>query len=97
MSKLQKSWHNSNLISFHGREKDKEEKILKIIESPMSIILTDSKNTPDYISKLLYERGARGSMYVGFNLSYEDEAIITANIGDIIDDKSTLAVVLVEI
>lgn len=96
MAKLQKSWHGANLVSFHGREEEKEEKILKIIESSMSIILTDSKNTPDYISKLLYERGVRGSIYAGLNLSYEDEEIVIADVGKEISSKSTLAVVLVE-
>ena len=97
MAKLQKSWHGANLLSFHGREEEREEKILKIIASPMSIILTDSKNNPDCISKTLYARGGRGSMYAGFNLSYEDELIVKVNIGDEINHESPLAVVLLEI
>lgn len=96
MAKLQKSWHGANLVSFHGREEEREEKILKILEEPMSIILTDSKNNPSFISQLLYERGVRGKIYVGYNLSYEDENIITADVGDDINEESTLAVVLVD-
>lgn len=97
MAKLQKSWHGVNLLSFHGREEEREEKILKMLKEPMSIILTDRKNNPNYISKTLYIIGARGSMYAGFNLSYEDELIVKVNIGDEIKHESPLAVVLVEI
>lgn len=97
MSKLKKSWHNSNLISFHGREDEKEEKIEKIRMNRLSIILTDSKNTPNSISKLLYEKGIRGKLYAGFNLSYEDELIVTTDIGNEINNESSLALVVIDI
>ena len=38
----------------------------------------------------------KGRMYVGFNLSYDDEKIIRANIGDEIEDYSSLGVVVIE-
>lgn len=97
MAKLQMSWHQANLVSFHGREEEKEEKIRKIAESPLSIILTDKKNTPDYISTLLYQRNARGKIYAGFNLSYEDEVIVKKDIGEKIVESESLSVVVVEI
>lgn len=96
MSKLQMSWHNANLLSFHGREEEREEKINSIIASSLSIMLTDKKNTPNTISKLLKARGMDGVMYAGFDLSYPEEDIIKVNIGETIVDKSSLAVVVIE-
>ncbi len=96
MSKLQISWHNANLVSFHGREEEREEKIKSIISSPLSIILTDKKNTPNDISKILKARKMNANIYAGFDLSYSDEEIIKADIGEKIADKGSLAVVVVE-
>ena len=92
MSKLKKSWHNAYLTSLHGREEDWE----RIIKSPLTVILTDHKHTPAVISNLLYERGMRGTMYAGFNLSYEDECIMRASIGEKIKAPSSLSVVVIE-
>lgn len=96
MSKLQISWHNANLVSFHGREEEREEKIQSIITSPLSIILTDKTNTPNNISKLLKSRNMHGKMYAGFDLSYSDEEIVKVDIGKDIINKSSLAVVVIE-
>lgn len=96
MSKLQISWHNANLVSFHGREEEREEKIQRIIISPLSIILTDKTNTPDNISKLLKSRNMQGKIYAGFDLSYSDEEIVEVDIGKDIINKSSLAVVVIE-
>lgn len=96
MSKLQISWHNANLVSFHGREEEREEKIQSIITSPLSLILTDKNNTPNDISKLLKDRKMHGKLYAGFDLSYNDEEIIKVDIGEDIINKSSLAVVVVE-
>ena len=40
--------------------------------------------------------GIKGGIYAGFNLSYEDERIIKAEIGKRIEDISPLAVVVIE-
>ena len=96
MSKLQISWHNANLVSFHGREEEREEKIQSIITSPLSIILTDKTNTPNDISKLLEDRNMQGKIYAGFDLSYIDEKIVQVDIGEDIIHKSSLAVVVVQ-
>lgn len=92
MAKLQKSWQGACFISLHGRE----EELGKVRASKTSIILTDSNNTPDSISRKLADMGVKGSIYVGFNLSYEDERIITVNIGDEIEIKSNLSVMVIE-
>lgn len=92
MGKLKKSWHSGKFMSFHGRMGRLEE----VLESKLIIMLTDSLNTPNVLSKKLYEVGARGNMYIGYNLSYEDEKIIKIKIGEEVEDYSSLAVVVVE-
>ena len=92
MAKLGLSWQEANLMSLHGRNENLE----SIREHELSIILTDSENTPSRISNEIYKLGIRGKIYAGFNLSYEDEIIIKVNIGDKIEDISSLAVVVVE-
>lgn len=92
MGKLQKSWQNAKFVSLHGREED----LGKTKDYHTTIILIDSQNTPSTISKKLYDLGLRGNIYVGFNLSYENEKIISKKIGDEIADISSLGVVVVE-
>lgn len=92
MSKLQKSWQEAKFVSLHGRDHDLKD----ILNHGLIILLIDKINTPSYISKELDILGMKGTMYVGFNLSYNDEKIIKANIGDKIDDYSSLGVVVIE-
>lgn len=92
MAKLQKSWEGAKFISLHGRGDSLE----NIIQYPLSIILTDKKHNPAYISKRLKDMGLVGKIYIGFNLSHEDEIILEKNIGEEIDDISPLAVVVIE-
>lgn len=92
MAKLQKSWQKFKFMSLHGREED----IKQIKQGKDFVILTDKINTPKEISRKLYELGVRGKIYVGFNLSYENEKIITGRIGDSIEDISKLSVVVIE-
>lgn len=79
-------------ISFHGRELNRD-----LISNDKFMIYTDSKNNPDSISKWLYSEGYRGKIVVGFNLSYDDEAIDRYEIGDDIEIKSDLNLMYVEI
>ena len=92
MGKLQKSWHNANFLSLHGRDENLE----NIKSHKLSILLIDKENTPNKISKELYELDIRGKIYAGFNLSYENEKIIMKNIGEEIENISSLGVVVVE-
>lgn len=92
MGKLQKPWQDAKFLSLHGREED----LSKVKKHPLSIILIDKDNMPSSISRRLYELGIRGNIYVGFNLSYENEKIISKKIGDEIEDISSLGVVVVE-
>lgn len=92
MNKLQKPWQECIFVSLHGRDHDLED----ILGHKLIIILIDKINSPSYISKELDKLGMKGRMYVGFNLSYDDEKIIRANIGDEIEDYSSLGVVVIE-
>lgn len=92
MTRLKKSWHNAHFVSLHGREQGLE----GVKSRKLSVIITDSKNTPDSISKALYQLGIKGKIYAGFNLSYDDEYIVEKNIGEDIPDYSFLSVVVIE-
>ncbi len=70
--RLNKSWQGAYLGSLHGRE---EEFINKVRENKLSIWLTDSKNSPKDLAQRFLEEGLNPKMYVGENLSYEDEKI----------------------
>ena len=92
MAKLGKSWQYANFLSLHGRDEGLE----KVKDNKLTIILTDKYNTPSVISNKLSKLGVEGVMYAGFNLSYEDEKIIKGNIGEEIEDISSLSVVVIE-
>ena len=92
MAKLQKPWQEAKFLSLHGREED----LRKVKNYKLSIILIDKDNMPSSISKELHILGIKGTIYVGFNLSYEGEKIIVKKIGDNIEDISSLGVVVVE-
>lgn len=92
MAKLQKSWQDAKFLSLHGRRED----LSKVKAYKRSIILIDKDNMPSSISRRLYELGINGTIYVGFNLSYDNEKIIRKKIGDKIEDVSSLGVVVIE-
>ncbi len=92
MAKLQRSWSQATLVSLHGREEQFE----KIINHPLSVVLTDKKHSPGMISLYLKEHGIQGKMYIGYNLSYENEQIEEVAIGEAIEDNSWISVVVVE-
>lgn len=92
MAKLNLSWHNALLVSLHGRKGD----FLTFCNKKLIIVLVDKENTPDYLSQELYKMGMTGTMYIGFNLSYEDEQIIRVNIGDRVENYSNLSVVVIK-
>ncbi|MCX7883585.1 MAG: precorrin-6y C5,15-methyltransferase (decarboxylating) subunit CbiE [Caloramator sp.] len=92
MAKIQKNYDNVNFISLHGRNDD----LQSVKCSKISVILTDKENTPNVISMKLREMGIEGDIFAGFNLSYEDEFILKARIGDSIDDISSLSLVVIE-
>src|SRR5699024_6401167 len=72
MAKLQKPWQDAKFISHHGRKGDLD----KVKENKLSIILTDKDSNPSYIANKLEELNIKGKMYIGFNLSHENEEIM---------------------
>ena len=92
MARLQKNWQQARFFSLHGRD----EKLEAIKDSPLSVILTDNRNTPQRISQQLKSLGIRGRLYVGYKLSYEDERIFEREIGEEIEGCDALSLVVVE-
>ncbi len=92
MAALRKSWNGVVCFSLHGRDDD----LTALKHVRMAAILTDKTNTPHLISKRLHQLGLRGRFYVGSHLSYQNERILAARIGDDIDDDGSLAIVVVE-
>lgn len=94
MGRLGKSWQGSFLGSLHGRE----ESFHQIVEaSPLSIWLTDTKHSPSYMCNVLEQKGIKAKIYVGENLSYDDEKITIGTIEEMKNmEFSNLCVVVVE-
>lgn len=92
MAKLKKSWHDARFVSLHGRDEEFEQ----IKNHALTVILTDKQHTPHHISKQLQGIGVTGKMYVGYNLSYDDECIIEKQIGQDIEQYGEISVVVVE-
>ena len=92
MAKLKKSWHAATFVSLHGRDGSLE----AVKHAPRSLILTDKTNTPHTISKRLQADGMTGTLYIGYDLSYNTERIICRAIGDDVEESGTISLVLVE-
>ncbi|SDZ13562.1 precorrin-6Y C5,15-methyltransferase (decarboxylating) [Proteiniborus ethanoligenes] len=84
-SRLGQSWENAYLGSLHGRENDFVSKVKKYEKVGL---LTDNKWTPDKIAFELMKNGINEkTMYVGENLSYENERIIKGSIKEFTEKK----------
>lgn len=93
-SKLNKSWSKAYLGSVHGRE---ESFIERVLESELTIWLTDKKFSPDFLANMLIKERINALLYVGENLSYEDENIYVGNAEQIAAmEFSGLSVLIVE-
>ncbi|MEG1256800.1 precorrin-6y C5,15-methyltransferase (decarboxylating) subunit CbiE [Clostridium sp.] len=94
MSKIGKSWHGKFLGSVHGREQD----FLNIVkENSTSIFLTDGKNSPKALAEELYNENIKCTIWIGENLSYDDEKVTTGTPKEIMTkDFSSLSVFVVE-
>lgn len=94
MGQIGKSWQGSFLGSLHGRE----ENFYQLVEeNSLSIWLTDTKHSPAYMCKILEQKDIKAQVYVGENLSYEDEKITVGTIEEIKEMQfSNLCVVVIE-
>ncbi|WP_238475922.1 precorrin-6y C5,15-methyltransferase (decarboxylating) subunit CbiE [Clostridium manihotivorum] len=94
MAKLNKSWQNSYLGSLHGRE---ESFLEEVKSNKLSVWLTDKKNCPEALCRKLYEEDIKVKVYVGENLSYEDEVISSGDPEQLMNKAySELSVVVIE-
>ena len=94
-SKLGLSYKNHRLLSCHGREMD----FIKVLEESVGVfLLTDGENTPTEICKKLVNAGlGKNKVYVGENLSYENENIIFGMAEELLDREfSMLSSVIIE-
>ena len=92
MARLNKSWQDAVFISLHGRDGD----LSKVKKHKLSILLTDRENSPSNIAKELGNMGMKGKVYIGYNLSYDDEKIIKKEIGEEFQDVSHLSIMVIE-
>ena len=92
--RVNKTWNDAFVGSMHGRE----ENFIEVVkENKLSIWLTDKKNTPSQLSKRLIENSIECTIYVGENLSYEDENITIGNPKEICEkDYGDLSVIIIE-
>ena len=73
MAKLAMSMKGMAVVSLHGRNQDLE---LKIMQHKTIAVLTDRQHNPQYIARKLQQEGILDvHIYVGQNLSYENETI----------------------
>ncbi len=92
--RVNKTWNDAFVGSMHGRE----ENFIEVVkENKLSIWLTDKKNTPSELSKRLIENSIECTIYVGENLSYEDENITIGSPRESCEkDYGDLSVIIIE-
>jgi len=92
-SKLNLTYQEALISSVHGRSFDLEE----MFDYKLVGLLTDKKKNPKYIYDFIRNNGKKAKIYIGENLSYEDEKIsIIHTDHEISDDFSSLCVVVIE-
>lgn len=92
-ARLNKSYHHAFIGSVHGRDMLEED----LVNQPLCGLLTDKKMTPKAIKDLLVKYNKSAKLYIGENLSYEDEKITYLHTDDQIEDTySNLCVVVIE-
>jgi cobalt-precorrin-7 (C5)-methyltransferase len=93
-AKLNKSWQGSFLGSLHGRN---ENLLDRVKENNISIWLTDKSNTPRFICNCITKAKLKAVVYIGENLSYDNEKITIGEPEKFINtDFSELCVVIIE-
>lgn len=95
LTKVTIPWQMGQLISFHGREHEDFEYMLK--NNPVLGILTDSVNNPAVIAEQAVSAGfGNRRAVIGEKLSYEDEKITDVKLPEVTDmlfDKLSVMVI----
>ncbi|MBG0763729.1 MAG: precorrin-6y C5,15-methyltransferase (decarboxylating) subunit CbiE [Tissierellales bacterium] len=84
-SRIGKTWEDACLMSMHGRE----ENLIKNIKTNKNVgILTDKIWNPKKIAEKIIEKEILNKkIYIGENLSYDNERIIKLNLEDVTKHK----------
>lgn len=92
--KLGIAWSNAYVGSMHGREED----FLNIVaQNKVSMWLTDKKNSPQELCRKLCGINEKYRVYVGENLSYENEKISIGSPEELKNQEfSNLSVMIIE-
>jgi cobalt-precorrin-7 (C5)-methyltransferase len=94
-SKIGTGYEEAYIGSLHGREMDLVEKLK---EYKTLGLLTDTKWTPEKIARTLIENNVKDKkMYIGENLSYEDEKITEGRPEDIKGNYKMAVVVIADV
>ena len=86
-------WQKMRTFSFHGREPEVD----LLLQEPLSCVLLDKEFTASDLSKALAAKGAKGVIHGASYLSYENEKIVTASIGEDISIDEDLALAVIEL
>lgn len=86
-------WQKMCAFSFHGREPEVE----LLLKEPLSCVLLDKHFTASDLSKALAAKGAKGVIHGASYLSYENEKILSASIGEDISIDEELALAVIEL
>ena len=86
-ARLALPWHDTRLLSFHGREPQAEE-LARTADAVLGM-LTDGKHNSQTIAQRLLSSGWRADdmMYIATRLSYADENIVRTTLGDAARDE----------
>lgn len=88
-AKLGESYDDACLFSIHGKNSDKDIKALtdKVIYNDKVFVLLSGAGDISEIAKRLIDQSVEGRIYVGVNLSYENERIIELSLEEAVKFK----------
>ncbi|MGN0600906.1 MAG: precorrin-6y C5,15-methyltransferase (decarboxylating) subunit CbiE [Oscillospiraceae bacterium] len=94
-SKIKKSWHNMKFISLHGTDGNI---VRNVRRNEFCFFLLGGNITPGHICRKLCEYGMGGvKIYIGENLSYENERILQGTAAELTElEFGTLTVAVAE-
>ncbi|MEG0379039.1 MAG: precorrin-6y C5,15-methyltransferase (decarboxylating) subunit CbiE, partial [Eubacterium sp.] len=93
-AKIGKTWQDAEMMSLHGRDQD----LLKRVATGNKVgILTDGDHNTAYIAKMLADAGYNNKwLYVGEDLSYDDERLTRLTVEEALSFKEKgMAVVVI--
>ncbi|MEW8955075.1 precorrin-6y C5,15-methyltransferase (decarboxylating) subunit CbiE [Clostridium sp.] len=92
---LGKSWNEALVSSVHGRKADF---IKEVLNRKLSFWLTDKENNPKRLCELLLNNSINCKVFIGENLSYDNERITKGRPEELVNKEySDLSVVVVEV